>query len=134
MLPPAGEVRSLSWPLERRCSVLFLSSVSSWSDDSLSLSCQLPWASSFLLLRSLLSPLRLPGHFFLLTTHFLVSDVGPQGLPWGEGTCRISRTLVSSPRLKPHTFPLREQGPHSPHSLTSQCTCGVHAMICSLGS
>lgn len=64
----------------------------------------------------------IPGHFFFRTTQSLFSKVTGQGLPCGVGVLRIFRVLVSSPRLKPQVFPGREQGLHSLHSSTSQCT------------
>lgn len=45
-----------------------------------------------------------------------------QGFPKGEGYWRTCRVRVSWPRLNPQVLPDREQGLHSPHSPTSQCT------------
>lgn len=64
----------------------------------------------------------LPGHFRLLTRHSLISEMSGQGLPKGEGYWRTCRVRVSWPRLNPQVLPDREQGLHSPHSPTSQCT------------
>lgn len=64
----------------------------------------------------------LPGHFLLLTRHSLISEISGQGLPKGDGYCRTCRVRVSWPRLKPQVLPGREQGLHSLHSPTSQCT------------
>lgn len=61
-------------------------------------------------------------HLLLLTKHSLFSEVCGHGLPIGEGFCRTFLVLVSSPHLKPQVFPKREQGLHSLHSPTSQCT------------
>lgn len=58
-------------------------------------------------------------HLFFLTTHSLFSRVEGQGLPWGLGVCRTFRVRLSSPM---QFFPIREHGPHSLHSPTSQCT------------
>lgn len=64
----------------------------------------------------------LPGHFLLLTTHSLISEISGQGLPKGDGYWRTCRVRVSWPRLNPQVLPDREQGLHSLHSPTSQCT------------
>lgn len=61
-------------------------------------------------------------HFFLCTIHVLVSLVGGHRLPLAEGCCKISRTRVSVPLLKPHVFPFFMHGLQGPHSLASQCT------------
>lgn len=64
----------------------------------------------------------LPGHLFFLTRHSLTSEISGQGLPNGDGYCRTCLVRVSWPRLKPQVLPDREQGLHSLHSPTSQCT------------
>lgn len=64
----------------------------------------------------------LPGHFRLLTKHSLISEISGQGFPKGEGYRRTCRVRVSWPRLNPQVLPEREQGLHSLHSPTSQCT------------
>ena len=64
----------------------------------------------------------LPGHFRLLTRHSLISEMSGQGLPKGEGYRSTCRVRVSWPRLNPQVLPDREQGLHSPHPPTSQCT------------
>lgn len=68
--------------------------------------------------------LSLPGHFLLLTRHSLNSDTSAQGLPKGDGCWSTCRVRVSWPRLNPQVLPDREQGLHSLHSPTSQCTDG----------
>lgn len=64
----------------------------------------------------------LPEHFLLLTRHSLISEISGQGLPKGDGYWRTCRVRVSWPRLNPQVLPDREQGLHSLHSPTSQCT------------
>ena len=64
----------------------------------------------------------LPGHFLLFTRHSLISEISGQGLPKGDGYWRTCRVRVSWPRLNPQVLPDREQGLHSLHSPTSQCT------------
>lgn len=64
----------------------------------------------------------LPGHFRLLTKHSLISEISGQGFPKGDGYRRTCRVRVSWPRLNPQVLPEREQGLHSLHSPTSQCT------------
>lgn len=64
----------------------------------------------------------LPGHFRLLARHSLISEISGQGFPKGEGYRRTCRVRVSWPHLNPQVLPDREQGLHSPHSPTSQCT------------
>lgn len=68
-------------------------------------------------------------HLLLLTKHSLFSEVCGHGLPIGEGFCRTLLVLVSSPHLKPQVFPKREQGLHSLHSPTSQCTKTVNKSV-----
>ena len=63
-----------------------------------------------------------PRHFFFFTRHSLISEISGQGLPKGDGYWRTCRTRVSWPRLKPQVLPDREQGFHSLHSPTWQCT------------
>lgn len=64
----------------------------------------------------------LPVHFRLLTRHSLISEISGQGFPKGEGYRRTCRVRVSWPRLNLQVLPEREQGLHSLHSPTSQCT------------
>lgn len=143
--PTSGETGSVSWPLRCLCSVLFLLSESSRSAGSRSLSLFLSrrpsrFSLSFRLLRFLRSLRSLfflrppPGHFLLFTRHSLISEISGQGLPKGDGYWRTCRVRVSWPRLNPQVLPDREQGLHSLHSPTSQCTCAVHSMSLSLGS
>lgn len=64
----------------------------------------------------------LPGHFFLLTWHSLISEISGHGLPNGDGYWRTCLVRVSWPCLKPQVRPAQKQGLHSLHSPTSQCT------------
>lgn len=145
--PSLGETGSVSWPLRCRCSVLFLLSESSRSAVSLSLSRSRSlflslrpsgFSLSLRLLRFLCALrsffLRPPGHFLLLTTQSLISEISGHGFPKGDGYRRTRRVRVSWPRLNPQVLPDREQGLHSLHSPTSQCTCVVHSISLSLGS